>query len=115
MNIIKKRQNRIKRHKRASSGLMGTKDRPRVNVFRSNKHIYAQFIDDINHTTLLAMTDKDILKGTKSEKASELGKTLGKKALESKIKSVIFDRGGYKYHGRVKAFSEGLREAGLQF
>ena len=86
----------------------------RIYVFRSNKYIYGQVIDP-NGKTILSVSDKDIKDGTKVEKAREIGKILAKKALEKKIEKIIFDRGRFRYHGRVKALAEGAREGGLKF
>jgi large subunit ribosomal protein L18 len=112
--------NRYKRHKRIRNKISGTEGQPRIAVFRSNKNIQVQLINDDAHKTLLGMSsaaDKDA-KGTKTEKAKVLGIEFGKKvaSLEGgKYKKVAFDRGGYKYHGRVKALADGLRESGLEF
>ncbi len=104
------------RKSRVRAKIFGTKDRPRLSVYRSNKYIYAQVINDDKGETLSSVYEKEITaKGNKTERAKELGLLLAKKSLEKKIKSVIFDRGGYKYHGRVKAFAEGAREGGLTF
>lgn len=108
MNIKIKRQKRIRRHKRVRTLIKGTKERPRLSVFRSNKRIYVQLIDDSRGTTLLGVSDI-------KTSASKTGETLAKKAIEKGINSVVFDRGGYKYHGRVKALAEGARKGGLKF
>jgi large subunit ribosomal protein L18 len=100
---------------------MGTAERPRLNVFRSLKHIYAQVIDDDQGETLVAASTLDPelrkkLKGlTKSEQAKLVGELVAGRALAQGVKRVVFDRGGYKYHGRVKALAEGSREGGLEF
>lgn len=107
-----------KRKIRARSKIKGTKDVPRLSVFRSNKYIYAQLIDDKGHKTILGLSEKklDDLKGKrKTEKAHLLGLELAKMALDKKIKKVIFDRGGYAYHGRVKGVAQGAWEGGLKF
>jgi len=96
----------------------GTADRPRLSVFRSNKEIYAQLIDDINGVTLLATSsrDKEVdSKGTNVEVATNVGKHIAEKALKAGIDAVTFDRGGYLYHGRIKSLAEGARAAGLKF
>ncbi len=94
----------------------GTKAMPRLSVHRTNVAIYAQLIDDDSATTLMSVSEKMLTtKGTKMEKATELGQLLAKKALEAKIKKVVFDRGAFRYHGRVKALADGAREGGLQF
>ncbi len=103
--------------KRTRGKLHGTKDMPRLSVHRSGKHMYAQLIDDEKHVTLLGVTEKELEKaaGTKTEKAKALGNVMAKKAIAGKVKKVVFDRGSYRYHGRVRAFAEGAREGGLQF
>ena len=106
---------RTKRRKRIRSRFSGTSQRPRVSVFRSNSHIYVQVIDDQTHITLVGVSDKALEKEVKSKvsRSLELGKLIAKNLGEKKIKSVVFDRGGYRYHGRVKAVADGLREGGL--
>jgi len=109
---------RHKRHKRIRKTLIGTAARPRVYVFRSNRHIYAQVIDDTKGCVLFGystMNDKNIMKMKKMPAALEVGKGLARLAIEKGIKEVAFDRGGYRYHGRVKALAEGARQAGLKF
>jgi large subunit ribosomal protein L18 len=115
MYHVKARSNkREKRKLRVRSKVYGTKDKPRFSVFRSLKHIYAQLIDDRAGKTLVyAQSNGE--KGTKSEQAFELGKELAKAAVEKKIKEVVFDRNGYRYHGRVKSLADGAREGGLKF
>jgi large subunit ribosomal protein L18 len=104
------------RHRRIRARITGTKNRPRLSVFRSNKHIFLQLIDDNAKKTLISASDlKTKIKGTKTEIARKVGKKLAESAKLKKIKNVVFDRGGYKYHGRVKAAAEGVREGGLQF
>ncbi|HBK84381.1 MAG TPA: 50S ribosomal protein L18 [Flavobacterium sp.] len=95
----------------------GTASQPRLAVFRSNKEIYAQIIDDVNGTTLVAASsrDKGVTKSTKIETAVAVGKLVAEKALKAGITSISFDRGGYLYHGRVKSLADGAREAGLKF
>lgn len=115
MKPEQKRNNRIRRHKRVRKQVLGTTKVPRVVVFRSNQYLYGQIVDDIKKITIVGMSDKQIEKGSKSEKAMELGKALGKEAKAKKITKVVFDRGGYQYHGRIKSFADGLRESGLQF
>ena len=99
--------------------IKGTPECPRLSVFRSNKQIYAQLIDDINGVTMVAasssMKDMQDTKGPKVDLAREVGKAIAAKATQSGITSVVFDRGGYLYHGRIKALAEGAREGGLQF
>lgn len=121
MDLIKiKIKKRKTRHKRARARIFGTKEIPRLYVFRSNKYIYAQTIDDEHGNTLVSVNDKDVFKKEKSkknktEKAKIVGLEIAKKLKEKKINKIIFDRGGYKYHGRVKALAEGAREGGLKF
>jgi large subunit ribosomal protein L18 len=106
-------QNRIRKI------VSGTETRPRLSVFRSNKEIYAQIIDDVNGKTISTASsrDKDIssVKGTKTEIATLVGKSVAEKALKAGVETISFDRGGYLYHGRVKSLAEGAREAGLKF
>ncbi|MGX7590355.1 50S ribosomal protein L18 [Candidatus Karelsulcia muelleri] len=91
------------------------KTRPRISVFRSNKHIYVQIIDDVNHHTLLSYYSNSNLKITKTKMARKIGMILGEKAKKLGIYKLVFDRNGYLYHGRVKALAEGLRTTGLKF
>ncbi len=108
--------NRRKRiHKRIRKSIKGTTERPRVSIFRSNKAIYAQIINDLQGHTLVSASSHDIDGDTKIEQAKAVGKALAEKAKAEGIKNVLFDRGGYLYHGRVKALAEGAREGGLQF
>jgi large subunit ribosomal protein L18 len=96
----------------------GTAAKPRLSVFRSNKEIYAQLIDDVNGVTLLAASSRDKgvnVKGTNIEVATEVGKLVAEKALKAGVETVTFDRGGYLYHGRIKSLAEGARAAGLKF
>ena len=134
MKAKTKQEKRQIRHKRARARIFGAEEAPRLCVFRSNNHIYAQLINDEKGTTILSASDLELKKRkvkTKSTNkkqtegkaarsgkiltAFEVGKLLAEKAAEKKIKKVIFDRGGYQYHGRVKALAEGAREAGLVF
>ena len=109
---------RSKRHLRVRKKVYGTVQRPRLCVFRSEKNIYAQIIDDVNGVTLVSASsiDKDFeVAGTNKEIAKLVGAAIAKKAIEKSINEVVFDRGGYIYHGRVKELAEGAREAGLEF
>lgn len=109
---------RQKRHVGIRAKISGTSQRPRLSVFRSTKHIYAQLIDDVTGTTLAsASTMQDTVEGGKSNKqaAHQIGVALAKKAAEKGISEVVFDRSGYIYHGRVKELAEGAREGGLKF
>lgn len=111
---ITKRLNRIRRHNRGRALIAGTSDRPRVTVFKSNAHLYAQAIDDAAGKTIAAVNDAKLKKtGTKTEHAAAAGKKLAELLKEKKVKSVVFDKSGFKYHGRVKAVAEALREAGI--
>ncbi|MBC2578426.1 50S ribosomal protein L18 [Peptostreptococcus russellii] len=118
---IDKNANRIARHKRVRRKVTGTPERPRLSVFRSSKNIYAQIIDDVNRVTLVAASSlEDAIKGDVSytgnkEAARKVGELVAKKAAEKGITEVVFDRGGYIYHGRVLELAEGAREAGLKF
>ncbi len=109
-----KKLSRIARHKRVSRGIQNS-SRFRLVVFRSNKHIYCQLIDDANSKTIAAASDVKLKETAKQEKAKVVGMEVAKKADKQKIKEVVFDRAGYKYHGRVKALAEGAREGGLIF
>lgn len=109
---------RIRRHKKIRKSMHGTKECPRLCVFRSNQHIYAQLLDDDSGKVIMSVSDKDIKtkKGEKkSEMAKEVGKEIAKKAMENKIAKIVFDRGGFIFHGRIKAVAEGAREQGLKF
>lgn len=118
---IEKSRARKRRQKSVRKKVFGTPARPRLNVFKSNTGIYAQLIDDINAVTLAhaSSNDKELKgktgKGSKSEVASKVGKLIGDRASEKKIKTVVFDRGGNLYHGRVKSLADAAREAGLEF
>jgi large subunit ribosomal protein L18 len=107
---------RQRRHRRLRVRLSGTDQRPRLSVFRSLQHIYAQLIDDAHGVTLAAASSTPAADGeTKTERARQVGRQLGERARERGIQAAVFDRGGYLYHGRVKALAEGAREAGLEF
>lgn len=105
---------RLRKHEKVRKKIIGTQDRPRLAVFRSSQHIYAQIIDDSQNKTLVAVSDLKET-GTKREKALKVGKSLAEKALKHKIKAVVFDRGGFLYQGRVAELAKGAREGGLQF
>lgn len=113
-NVARKR-----RHNRVRKNLFGTGVRPRLNVYRSNKHIYAQLIDDTNGVTIVSAStvDKELSVDSSSsvEAATKVGELIAKRAQDKGYKSVVFDRGGYLYHGRVKALADAAREAGLEF
>ncbi len=113
---------RIRRHKRVRAKIFGTKEKPRLCVFRSNKHIYAQLVDDNKGKILAVASDSELKQKTKSKEKrtkmdviKEVGKLIAQKAIEKKIEKVVFDRGGYQYHGKVKALADGAREGGLKF
>ena len=107
---------RHRRHRRIRVTLSGTEQRPRLNVFRSLQHIYAQVIDDTTGMTLAAAsTLGESVNGNKTERARLVGKTIAERAREKGVSAVVFDRGGYKYHGRIKALADAAREAGLDF
>ena len=106
---------RERRHVRVRRHLAGTEARPRLVVFRSLKHIYAQLVDDTANRTIATVGDVDILTMKKSEKAAEVGKRIAERAKAAGITKVVFDRAGYQYHGRVKAVAEGARKGGLEF
>jgi len=115
MKIPKSRpEKRYRRHLRVRKRVSGTAERPRLVVFRSLKHIYAQIVDDVAGRTILTVTDGG-LEGRKSEKSLEVGKLIATRAKEAGISRVVFDRAGYQYHGRVKAVADGAREGGLEF
>lgn len=116
--MLEKQEKRYRRHKRIRAKIFGTKERPRFCVFRSAKHIYAQLIDDEKGHTLAAASDLELKESkgkTKKEKAFAVGQLIAEKALKKKIEVVVFDRGGYAYHGRVKSLAEGARKGGLKF
>ena len=108
---------RVKRQKRVRSKIEGTKDIPRVSIFRSNKYIYAQAIDDRNGKTLVSVAESELKgnAGKKVEKARQLGTIMASKIKKIKSEKIVFDRGSFKYHGRVEAFAQGLREGGIKF
>jgi large subunit ribosomal protein L18 len=115
--IKKRQQTRDRRHRRVRKRVHGSAERPRLTVFRSNKSIYAQVIDDQQGRTLVAASTLDIKDSglKKGEAAEKVGELLASRAKEKKIEKVVFDRGGYLYHGRVKALAEGVRKGGIQF
>jgi large subunit ribosomal protein L18 len=117
MATLTKPQARARRHRRIRGKISGTAERPRLVVYRSNKGISAQLVDDLSGKTLAGATWLGLksFKGNKTEQAAEVGKLLAGAAKEAGIDSCVFDRGGYLYHGRVKAFADGAREGGLKF
>ncbi|WP_297630560.1 50S ribosomal protein L18 [uncultured Clostridium sp.] len=115
---VDRKSKRLKRHLRVRKKVFGTPERPRLSVYRSEKNIYTQIIDDINAITLVSASslEKDFsAKGGNKEGAKLVGELVAKKAIEKGLTEVVFDRGGYVYHGRVQALAEGAREAGLKF
>lgn len=118
VNKVDKNLSRLRRHRRVRGKISGTATCPRLNVFRSTKNIYAQLIDDVSGTTITEAStlDKDITgNGGNKEAAKKVGSLIAKKAADKGITEVVFDRGGYIYHGRVKELAEGAREGGLKF
>ena len=119
--VLDKKQARLKRHFRVRKRISGTSERPRLCVFKSLSHTYAQLVDDVTKTTILTVSTlspgirEKVKNGGNIEAAKIVGEEIGKKALEKSVSEVVFDRGGYPYHGRVKALAESAREAGLIF
>ena len=110
-----KSKRRLRRKRAIRKNVFGTSERPRLTVFRSNTQIYAQIIDDVAGTTLASASSVKLSKGSDTESAGEVGKTLAEKAKSAGIERVAFDRAGYRFHGRVKALAEAAREGGLSF
>ena len=108
-------QQRYRRHLRVRKKVTGTAERPRLVVFRSLKHITAQLVDDVSRRTLMTVSSTDLESGKKTEKSTEVGRRIAARAKDAGITRVVFDRAGYKYHGRVKAVADGAREGGLEF
>lgn len=108
-------ESRQKRKVRIRKDILGSADIPRLTVYRSNNHIYAQLIDDVSHATLAQASDAKSKKGTPVDSAKEVGMELARAALKKNIEKVVFDRNGYKFHGRVKSLADGAREGGLKF
>lgn len=106
---------RLQRHKKVRKNIFGNEERPRLVVFKSAQHIYAQIINDNKGVTLVADSDLKIKEGNKSVRAALVGENIAKKAVQAKIKKVVFDRGGFKYHGRIVALADGARKGGLEF
>ncbi|SMO63154.1 LSU ribosomal protein L18P [Balnearium lithotrophicum] len=121
MAKLTRRERIRKKHLRVRKKVFGTSERPRLSVYKSLKHIYAQIIDDTKGVTLVSASTLDkelrdkLAELTKTEEAREVGRLIAKRALEKGIKKVVFDRGGFIYHGRIKALAEGAREGGLEF
>ena len=117
MSTLSTREARLRRHRRIRGKVSGTAERPRLAVFRSNKGIFAQLIDDTNAHTVAAASWLQLkgFSGDKTEQAAEVGKKLAESAKAAGVSACVFDRGGYLYHGRVKALADGAREGGLEF
>jgi large subunit ribosomal protein L18 len=115
MTVLTKNQARLKRRRRVRAKVVGTAERPRISVFRSNRGIQAQLVDDLAGHTLAAVswTESDLRDLKPMEQAEQAGKALAERAKAAGVETAVFDRGGYRYHGRVKAFAEGVREGGL--
>ena len=114
MRTGRKRAARLHRHARVRRKVNGTPDRPRLAVYRSNRHIYAQLVDDRTARTVASASDAGLTEGDKTARANRVGKLLAERAKEAGVEQAVFDRGGRLYHGRVKALAEGAREAGLR-
>src|ERR671931_273502 len=108
-------ERRFRRHLRVRNKITGTAERPRLVVFRSLKHIYAQLVDDTANKTLATVSDLGVEQGKKGERAAEVGKLIAERAKSAGITRVVFDRAGYRYHGRIKAVADGARKGGLDF
>lgn len=115
MTLALKQQQRIKRHRRVRAKVIGSQERPRLSVYKSNKALYAQLIDDGKGVTLAAVSSSEEKAKTPRERAEKAAVTLAKRAGEKGIKAVVFDRGGFQYVGTIKAFADAVRAAGLQF
>jgi large subunit ribosomal protein L18 len=117
MTVLTRPERRLKRRRRVRAKVRGTAERPRISVFRSNRGIAAQLIDDDNGRTLASVnwTEPDLRSLTGAAQATKAGGVLAERAKAAGVDTVVFDRGGYQYHGRVKAFADGAREAGLHF
>ncbi len=109
-----KEQSRKRLHMRIRNKISGTTERPRLSVYRSNKAIYCQLIDDLKGHTLATASSQGVT-GTKTEQATAVGKLIAERAIATGIETIVFDRGGYRYHGRVRSLAEGAREGGLKF
>ena len=110
-----KKEKRIRRHKRIRSKVFGTLEKPRLSVFKSNKHISAQLIDDVNSKTIAGSHSRDVKGKTMMEKSANVGEAIAEKAKAKKITTVVFDRGGFIYAGNIKALADGARKVGLKF
>jgi large subunit ribosomal protein L18 len=117
MTVMTKRQQRLRRRRRVRARIVGSAERPRLSVYRSNRGVFAQLIDDAAGSTLAAVnwTEPELRKLTASAQAKKAGELLAERAKSAGVETCVFDRGGYKFHGRVKALAEGAREKGLKF
>jgi large subunit ribosomal protein L18 len=117
MTVLTKRQSRLRRRRRVRARIVGSAERPRLSVYRSNRGVFAQLVDDAQGRTLAAVnwTEPELRELAAAEQAKRAGELLAERAKKAGIESCVFDRGGYKYHGRVKALAEGAREKGLVF
>jgi large subunit ribosomal protein L18 len=117
MTVVTKRQQRLRRRRRVRARVSGTSERPRLSVFRSNRGIFAQLVDDTKGHTVAAVNwiEPDLRKLTATEQAKKAGELLAERAKAAGVETCVFDRGGYQYHGRVKALADGAREGGLAF
>ncbi len=117
MTVLTKRQQRLRRRRRVRARIVGSAERPRLSVFRSNRGVFAQLVDDAAGRTVAAVnwTEPELRKLSASEQAKRAGELLAERAKAAGVESCVFDRGGYKFHGRVKALAEGAREGGLKF
>jgi large subunit ribosomal protein L18 len=117
MTVLTKRQQRLRRRRRVRARIVGSAERPRLSVYRSNRGVFAQLVDDAAGRTLAAVnwTEPELRKLSASEQAKRAGELLAERAKKAGVETCVFDRGGYKFHGRVKALAEGAREKGLKF
>ncbi len=115
MTVLTKPQRRLKRRRRVRAKIVGTAERPRISVFRSNRGISVQLVDDLGGRTLASVQWTEFRDAKKMEQAAQVGKALAERAKSAGVERAVFDRGGYQYHGRVKALAEAAREAGLAF
>ena len=117
MTVLTKPQKRLRRRRRVRAKIRGSAERPRLSVYRSNRGVFAQLIDDDAGRTIAAVnwTEGDLRGMSSMDQAKKAGELIAKRAIDAKVETVVFDRGGYRYHGRVKALAEGAREGGLKF
>jgi large subunit ribosomal protein L18 len=117
MTVVTKRQQRLRRRRRVRARISGTAERPRLSVYRSNRGVFAQLVDDTKGHTVAAVnwTEPELRKLTAADQAKRAGELLAERAKAAGVETCVFDRGGYQYHGRVKALAEGAREGGLAF